>query len=117
MRWRTIDDRKPTWETYKATHDEKLRLELERKELLDYQSRLDDARERVGKDRITEQALDDLGGDLDREMPDAIRRRLAGNAPDSSATADRDRSSLPTWAAAREDPAPTHQASMGPALQ
>lgn len=112
-----IDDRKPTWETFKATHDEKLRLELERRELLDYQSRLDDARERVGKDRITEKALDDLGADLDKEMPDAIRRRVVRDKPDPSAEADRASPSSPTPASAREDALSARSTAIGPALQ
>lgn len=112
-----IDETRPHWEEFKGVRDTKLGLERERQDLLDYQSRLDSAREQVGKDRITEKALDDLGADLNEEMPDAIRRRVAGDKPNPNATADRDRSSSPTPAIVREDPIPARGTAVGPALQ
>lgn len=111
-----IDDGKPKWETYKGSHDEQLRLELERKELLDFQSRADSARVQIDKDGVTTKELDDLGADLDKEMPDAVRRKLAGDKPEQNADVDRDGSPALTFAADRDEAMPRARMS-GPAPQ
>ncbi|GJE18432.1 hypothetical protein AIGOOFII_3157 [Methylobacterium marchantiae] len=76
-----IADHHPKWESYKATNDTKLALELERKELLDYQARIDAARETLAKDDVTAKELDGLDADLETAMPEAVRRKLGSEAP------------------------------------
>lgn len=110
----TIDDTRPRWEEFKDVRDTKLALEKERQDLLDYQSRLDGVRERVGKDRIIEKDLADLGAELDKEMPDAIRRKLDGDKPQHSADVNSDRSRAPSSPVTRDDLAPLQAAMLAP---
>ena len=72
----SIDDRKPRWETFKADVDERRRLVEERQGLIDYQAKLDETRDRLDKGDITNGDLDDMKGDLERAMPDTVRRKL-----------------------------------------
>lgn len=82
-----IADHHPKWEEWRAGKDVEATLNREQKELLDYQARIDAARERVDQDGVTAKELDDLGGDLDAAMPEAVRRKLGNDAPSQDAKA------------------------------
>jgi hypothetical protein len=77
----SIDDKKPKWETFRDSTVEKLRLMKEREQLLDYQSKLDLARERLDKGDITEGELKDMDARLSADMPDAVRQKLGLEKP------------------------------------
>ena len=80
-----IEDWRPHWEEYDAKTDEHRVLEQERRELLDYQGELDEARERAAEDGLTEAELEDLELRIEQDMPDAVKRHLTGEhspAPD-----------------------------------
>lgn len=66
----------PTWENYKPVRIEELRLLQERQELLDYQVKLDEARERLDAGDITREDFEALRDDLTGTMPDAVRAHL-----------------------------------------
>jgi len=76
-----IPDTKPRWESLKALVETEQRLSRERQELHEFQKKVDDARDAVGKPDITAKELDDLDADLQRSMPEAVRQRLSGNTP------------------------------------
>lgn len=77
----TIDDRKTRWEPFKAATDEHVRLTKEREQLLTYQAKLDEARERLDKGDITHKELESLKADLAEDMPDAVRAKLGLQKP------------------------------------
>lgn len=81
-----IDDKKPRWETFKAVTDERVRLTEERQQLLDYQSKLDEARDRLDKGDITQKELNRIKTDLSATMPDAVREKLDLEKPKTDAT-------------------------------
>jgi len=68
-----IDRRKPVWEDYRSDKAQEARLVEERKQLQDYQQKLDDARTKVNEGNLTKDDLDQLGKDLDKNMPGAVR--------------------------------------------
>lgn len=94
---RHIDDKKPKWEAFKEVTLERARLAQEREQLLDYQAKLDQTRERLDKSEITNGDLDELERTLKDDMPDPIRRKVGmkeaepGNDFDSEAVAGMDR--------------------------
>lgn len=71
-----IDDKKMRWETFKDLKDKKIALEAEQRELLEYQAKLDKARERLDEGDITQKELDRLKEGLAADMPDAVRVKL-----------------------------------------
>lgn len=71
-----IDERHPTWEAFKAETDAKAKLEEDRQQLLEYQAKLDEARERLDKGEITHKELESLKADLAEGMPDTVRAQL-----------------------------------------
>lgn len=81
----SIDEKKPTWEAYRDSKLEKVRLMEERGQLLDYQGRLDKARDRLDKGEITERELKELGDRLDADMPEAVRNKLGLEKPQKDA--------------------------------
>lgn len=82
----SIDNKKPKWETFKAEKDEEIRLENERSQLLEYQGKLDTARDRLDKGEITTKELDALKGDLEKSMPDAVRAKVGNDRPEAENT-------------------------------
>ena len=76
-----IDPGTPTWEDYATARDEDAALEAEQEALLDYQRRIDEARERVAAGDMTAEELEDLQAQLEEEMPEAVRARLDGRDP------------------------------------
>lgn len=77
----SIDDKKPKWETFSGEKGKWQSLNEERKALLDYQAKLDDARARLDKGEITEQELSETKADLTATMPDAVREKLGIEKP------------------------------------
>ncbi len=73
----------PTWEQRQAAGQDVHNLTAERHGLLTYQAKVDQARERAGRDGVSQTELQGLGDDLDRAMPDAVRKRLDGPGQDS----------------------------------
>ncbi len=71
-----IDDNRPRWEAFKAARKHESQLVEERKELLEYQDKLDAARKRLDDDDLTSQELDDLGTELDAAMPESVKAKL-----------------------------------------
>jgi len=76
-----IDDKKVRWETFKAWQDEEQELKRQQQELLDYQAKLDKARERLDEGHITQKELDRIKKDLAADMPDAVREKLGMEQP------------------------------------
>lgn len=76
-----IDNKKPRWEEFKGVVDEGARLAQEREQLLTYQAKLDEARERLDKGEITHKELESLKADIAEDMPDAVRTKLDRDKP------------------------------------
>lgn len=76
-----IDERHPRWEAFKAETDAKAELEEDRQQLLEYQAKLDEARERLDKGEITHKELESLKADIAEDMPDAVRTKLDRDKP------------------------------------
>lgn len=87
-----IDANRPSWEDYREARDRKLALEKERGELLEFQDRSDAARDGIRRERVTTKDVDDLEADLDKAMPEAIRRKLARDrqGPTADASVERE---------------------------
>ncbi len=77
----SIPDTKPRWETFKSARETEQKLQQDREELHEFQKKIDDARDAVGKPDITTKELKELDADLQRDMPEAVRQRLSGNVP------------------------------------
>ncbi|MEM8497829.1 MAG: hypothetical protein AAF542_07375 [Pseudomonadota bacterium] len=79
---------RPTAEDYLRDLGEREALLSERSDLLEYQQKLDDARERVSEGEISEADLEELDKDLLEVMPDRVREHTPGiDAPEIAATA------------------------------
>lgn len=78
-----IEDWRPHWEQYSAGIEEEKALIVEREQLLDYQAKLDEARELAGKEGLTEAELDELEQRIEQNIPDAVKRQLAGDGAPS----------------------------------
>lgn len=68
-----IDREKPAWEDFRDLRDSKARLENERRQLQDYQQKLDDARTKANEGSLTKDDLDRMDKDLEKSMPKAVR--------------------------------------------
>ena len=77
----TIPKTKVTAEEYKADIEERNQLNTERQNILDYQEKLDDARERSTSDDFSKEELDALDMELETEMPMAVKRQLPDYDP------------------------------------
>ncbi len=75
-----IEEWRPRWEKLDDINKEKKALVDERRQLIDYQERLDEIREEVGKDGLTKGELDELEKRLERDMPDSVRGHLRSDA-------------------------------------
>lgn len=74
-----IEEWRPRWERYHAETERLDALVKERQQLHDYQTELDEARERTGEDGLTKDELDDIQRRLNDDMPDAVRRHLSAD--------------------------------------
>lgn len=84
---KAIEDARPRWESFESTKKTENALVSQREELLDYQKKLDTARERVNKGQVTEKELDGMKDELAATMPDAVRRKLGVDAPKAETVA------------------------------
>jgi hypothetical protein len=75
-----IPDSLPKFEVYKANDDKEKSLLETRQEIHDFQKRVDEARETVNNSPASAKALDQLGADLELNMPAAVRSELAGGS-------------------------------------
>lgn len=73
-----IEDWRPKYEEFFAEKDAEKRLAEERGDLLEFQKKLDDARERLDDNDLTKGDLADIEADLEQTMPLAVRRKLPG---------------------------------------
>ncbi|MFN3226814.1 MAG: hypothetical protein ACE360_11265 [Hyphomicrobiales bacterium] len=71
-----IDPSAPTWEEYWADRERLTELTEERENLLDYQERLDEARDQVTDGDITTDELDALSDELGNLMPARVQAEL-----------------------------------------
>ena len=71
-----IGDERPRWESYQPYFERSQELALERDEILEYQSRLDAARERIDAGEISREEFDELRDELKTAMPDAVRAQV-----------------------------------------
>lgn len=75
-----IGDEFPTWESYAPLLAENNRLTAEREQLLDYQERLDEARDQIDGGKISEADLEELDAELAEFMPPTVRQNVPGMA-------------------------------------
>ena len=77
----SIPDYLPRSEENQALRKSEAGQLREREQLHEFQTRIDADRELLGKGGMTANKLDDLDAELQREMPDAVRRKLSDEAP------------------------------------
>lgn len=80
----------PTWEAFSEGVERLDNLETERGQILEFQEKVDAARERVADGKITKEELDDLGSELSNATPASVKRHMPGfdaadNAPAAKA--------------------------------
>lgn len=73
-----IGDQHPRWEEFRSARSDIERIAAEREAILQYQQRLDEARERLNSGDMTREEYDRLRGELRAEMPEAVRRHVPG---------------------------------------
>jgi len=71
-----IEDSRPRYEAFLEATKRDQQLVEERNELFEYQSDLDEARERLDDDDLTHEELEELKAALERDKPDAVKRAL-----------------------------------------
>ena len=76
----------PTWESFSERKAQQQQLEVQRKQILEFQERVDKARERVDEGKITKSELDDLDAELADAVPPSVKAHMPGfdtteNAP------------------------------------
>lgn len=76
-----IDPSYPTWEAFSAEVDQKQELTQQRTEILEFQEKVDAAREQIADGEISEADLEALDADLLDSMPLAVRDNVAGLEP------------------------------------
>lgn len=73
-----IEDWRPGGEDYLLAVEQKEELDREHTELLEFQERIDEAREQIEADDLTKQDIKDIGAELEAAIPMAARK----NTPD-----------------------------------
>ena len=83
-----VGDQHPTWEAYAAERASEQALIAERGEILEFQERLDAAREQVAEGDITVSDLEELDAELLDIMPDSVRAHagLEVRSPEAETT-------------------------------
>lgn len=76
-----IDEKNPRWETFKGNLDQYEQLRTERRDLHDFQDRLDTTRERLDKGGVSERDMERMKEELASAMPDRVRRKLDADDP------------------------------------
>lgn len=77
----SIPQTKFTAEEFEADTLELNKLNIERRQILEYQEKLYHARERSNSDDFTKEELDELDNELEAEMPDAVKRQMPDYEP------------------------------------
>lgn len=72
----TISDKKTKWEDFQEAHQTRDALVDERRQLLEFQGKIDDARERLEDPELTEDELKALDKELGEAVPDRVRKTL-----------------------------------------
>jgi len=75
-----------TAEQAEADFNERNSLLRERTEILEYQEKLDDARERSNSDDFAKDELDELNKELEAEMPEAVKLQMPDFEPSQETT-------------------------------
>lgn len=71
-----IENSRPRWEAYKPDFERVRELTEERDEILEYQQKLDAARERIDAGEISREEFDEMRDELKTAMPDAVRAQV-----------------------------------------
>ena len=71
-----IEEWRPKWEEMNKSIEKRDALENERRELIEYQDRLDKIREEADKDGLTKDELEKLEKRLEEGTPEAVKRQL-----------------------------------------
>ena len=74
-----IDPAKSTWEEFSAEKQQKVALEAERSDILAFQDKVDQARERLADGEISEAELEALDAELADALPGAVRVQMPGH--------------------------------------
>lgn len=85
---KTIEDWRPRHEGYQSIVQQFDTLSEERKELVEFQEKLDKTREGANEDGLTKAELDDLEKRLEENVPDAVKAKLAKDGPEQTAELD-----------------------------
>ena len=80
-----IDDSRPRWKVAQKAIGTIKSIAQERTEVLEYQAKLDEARERVNSGEMTREELDRYHEELKAEIPDAVRQQIPELADDPKA--------------------------------
>lgn len=76
-----ISNDRPTWEAYSAEQETKQALTTERAQIIEFQEKLDSAREQIAEGEISETDLEALDAELLETMPDAVRAHVPDLEP------------------------------------
>tara|TARA_R110002049_G_scaffold286966_1_gene468881 strand:- start:77 stop:817 length:741 start_codon:yes stop_codon:yes gene_type:complete len=80
-----IDSSHSSWESYQPDFEHRNALDAERQGILDFQDKLDAARDKIADGDISEAELDDLDADLLEAMPPAVATHMPGYEPSAPA--------------------------------
>lgn len=86
-----IEDWRPRWEPTKEAIDQLEELKRERADLLEFQGKLDSARDRLDAGDLSREEFETLREDLKSDMPDAVRSLL----PEEHASVDAKQTAAP----------------------
>ena len=80
-----IDDAAPRWEEFKAQEEIRESLEAERSQLIEFQERLDEARDDIADGQISADKLNELEAQLEELAPPTVATQMPGwEAPTST---------------------------------
>jgi len=77
----TIEDWRPKHEEFQKFVAEGEALEEERKELVEFQGQIDEAREKANEDGLTKAELEEIKKRLEENAPDAVKAKMAIGEP------------------------------------
>ncbi|WP_299971478.1 hypothetical protein [uncultured Roseobacter sp.] len=77
----SIEDYRPSLETWEAAYEQKQALNDERAELIEYQNKLDQAQTLIDQGGLSADDFDDLDNLMTSDVPDAVRARLPSSDP------------------------------------
>jgi hypothetical protein len=77
----SIDEARPRWETFHADKGVRDGLIEERRDLLEYQGKLDEMQDRMANGTMSQSDLDQLHSLMADDVPESVRRHLPPNDP------------------------------------